>query len=62
MTVNIFQINIATFLGAFSKKYNNFNCDGLGRCFRLVCIYACAAVFFDATVCSVNKDLYILTL
>jgi len=21
-------------------------CDGLGRCFRLVCIYACAAVFF----------------
>jgi len=35
-------------------------CDGLGRCFRLVCIYACAAVFFDATVFSVNKDLYIL--
>jgi len=33
-------------------------CDGLGRCFRLVCIYACAAVFFDATVFSVNKDLY----
>jgi len=33
-------------------------CDGLGRCFRLVCIYACAAVFFDVTVFSVNKDLY----
>jgi len=34
-------------------------CDGLGRCFRLVCIYACAAVcFFDPTVCSMNKDLY----
>jgi len=34
-------------------------CDGLGRCFPLVCIYACAAVFFHATVFSVNKDLYI---
>jgi len=33
-------------------------CDGLGRWFRLVCIYACAVVF-DATVFSVNKDLYI---
>jgi len=27
-------------------------CEGLGRCFRLVCIDACAAVFF-----SVNIDL-----
>jgi len=29
---------------------------GLGRSFRLVCIYACDAVFFDATVFSANKD------
>ena len=35
-------------------------CDGLGHCFRFVCIYACAAVFFCvATVFSVTKDLYI---
>ena len=33
-------------------------CDGLGRCFRFVCIYACAAVFLCAIVFSVNKDLY----
>jgi len=33
-------------------------CDGLGRCVRLVCIYACAAVFSDAIVFSANKDLY----
>jgi len=25
-------------------------CDGLGRCFRFVCIYSCADVFFVATV------------
>jgi len=25
-------------------------CDGLGRCFRFVCIYAFAAVFLCATV------------
>jgi len=36
-------------------------CDGLGRCFRFVCIYACAAVFLCvATVFTVNKDLYVI--
>ena len=33
-------------------------CDGLGRCFRFVCIYAYGAVFLCATGFSVNKDLY----
>jgi len=33
--------------------------DGLGRCFRFVCIYACAAVFLCCYRFSVNKDLYI---
>jgi len=35
-------------------------CDGLGRCFRFVCIYACAAVFLCCYLFSVNKDLYIV--
>jgi len=30
--------------------------------FAPCCIYACAAVFFDATVFSVNKDLYNVSL
>ena len=33
-------------------------CDGLGRCFRFVCIYACAAVFLCCYRFSANKDLY----
>jgi len=33
--------------------------DGLGRCFRFVCIYAFAAVFLCCYRFSVNKDLYI---
>jgi len=41
-----------------SSKCQLVYCDGLGRCFRFVCIYAYAAVFLCAAVFSVNKDLY----
>ena len=33
-------------------------CDGLGRCFHFVCIYACTAVFLCCYLFSANKDLY----
>jgi len=33
-------------------------CDGLGRCFRFVCIYACAAVFLCCCRIFRNKDSY----
>jgi len=33
-------------------------CDGLGRCFRFVCICACTSVFLCCYRFSVNKDLY----
>jgi len=35
-------------------------CDGLGRCFRFVCIYAFAAVFLCATVFFRRIKIYIM--
>ena len=42
---------------SWTAKKTNY-CDRLGRCFRFVCIYACAAVFLCCYLFSVSKDLY----
>jgi len=43
----------------FTPVQNVNYCDGLGRCFRFVCIYASTCVFLCCYRFSVNKDLYI---
>ena len=42
----------------FILQYKVSTTQNLGRCFRFVCIYDCAAVFLCCFRFSVNKDLY----